>query len=135
MPISPQHRSSRHLYSADHLPHSVRRDMVPQDERDRKPVAGSRRRCVDCALCRMIPVIRQRVPCYYVSKPDGGLMLTLERREGERIRICDYVEIVVLAVRASEVKLGIIERKETRPCETYETTPTHQDFPWARVSE
>ncbi len=72
-----------------------------------RPAPDTPQQCVQCELREGLPVIERRVPSYYVSKPGGGLMLILERKTGERLRICGTVDVVVLEVDNEEVELGI----------------------------
>ncbi len=65
------------------------------------------RQCVCCELHEGLPVIRQRVPSYYVSKPGEGPMLTLERKKGQRLRMCGTIDVIVLEIDNGEVALGI----------------------------
>ena len=70
-------------------------------------ISRTPQKCVHCEFHEGLPVIRQRVPSYYVSRPNGDPMLTVERRSGEQLRICGTVDLIVLQIHRGEVKLGI----------------------------
>lgn len=91
----------------DHSPDRNRNVFTPSEEGHRELASDLPEQCVCCELREGLPVVRQRVPSYYVSKPGGGLMLTLERKKGERLRVCGAVDVIVLEINSGEVKLGV----------------------------
>jgi len=105
MPALPHRKPS--IPPVDDVPHLNTDFSTPSGEGHRELASDLPQRCVCCELREGLPVIRQRVPSYYVSQPGGGLMLTLERQKGERLRVGGVVEVLVLEINNGEVKLGV----------------------------
>jgi len=62
--------------------------------------------CVSCQVPNGIPTINNDVWGYYASR-DGARILVVECRTGQRIRIDDAVEVVVLEISNGEVRFRI----------------------------
>lgn len=76
---------------------------------------GGHRDCVACEIREGLPTLGSRAWSYYVSHRGGQPMLVLDRKPGERIRINDTTDIVVLSVRAGQVELGIEHKPDAEP--------------------
>ncbi len=98
--------------TVDDLPRPNENASVAPAPDNHEPVGKLPDRCVQCEIHEGLPVIHQRVSSHYVSKPGGGCMLTLERKPGERIRIGDSLDVVVLAIDSHAVRLGLIQPPE-----------------------
>ena len=68
---------------------------------------SGREQCVSCEIGQDLPTADGQVWSYYLSQEDGRQMLVLNRRKGERIRINDTAEVVVLDIQEGRVQLGI----------------------------
>ena len=64
-------------------------------------------RCVSCDVGNGVPMANNKARGYYVSRGGRRPMLVVERRSGERIRINDTTEVVVLEIHPEQVKVAI----------------------------
>jgi hypothetical protein len=71
--------------------------------------------CVSCEIGQSLPTAGGHVWSYYLSQADGRQMLVLNRRKGERIRINDTVEVVVLDIQEGRVQLGVVIPRDALP--------------------
>ena len=62
---------------------------------------------VSCNVGQGPPTVNGRVWSYYVSQQDGRQMLVVNRRTGERIRLNNAIEIVILEVDNGRVQIGV----------------------------
>jgi len=65
------------------------------------------RRRVSCEVTNGLPTANGKVRGYYVSRRGGRPMLVVECRSGERIRINDTKEFVVLEIHPDQVRIVI----------------------------
>ena len=87
---------------------------LPEDEghtpRESKPdtrAAEAKHARIDCELREGVPTVQGKTRAHYATGQDGGTMLVIERRAGERIRINDTTELVILEVTQDHVKVAI----------------------------
>lgn len=69
--------------------------------------SGADGRCVACEVRNGLPMVRGKVRGHYVSHQGGSRMLVIERGRGDRIRINDSTEIVVLEIYADRVMIAV----------------------------
>jgi len=63
---------------------------------------------VCCELCNGLPVVHGKARGHYVSRTGGRRMLVLERSQGERIRINEATELVVMEVHPERVMIAVV---------------------------
>jgi len=64
-------------------------------------------RCVSCQIGDGLPTADGKAHSYYVSRHDGRRMLVVERGVGERLRINDTTEVIILKIRPELVNLAV----------------------------
>jgi len=89
---------------------AVSRHVPSPARRDRKQAGlseGGDQRPVSCDVQNGVPMVHGKGHGHYVSREGGRQMLVLERSQGERIRINDTTEVVVLEIHPDHVKVAI----------------------------
>src|SRR5258708_7143765 len=75
--------------------------------------AAAKRGRLDCEIHQGVPTLQGKARAHYASGQSGGLMLIVERRAGERIRINATTEVVILEVSQEHVTVAV----ETSPAD------------------
>ena len=78
----------------------------PEPERIGR-VSGGDGRCSIRGAGDSFPTIQGKAPSYYLSDLAGMRMLVLKHRQGDRIRINDTTELIVLEIHFGQVTIAI----------------------------
>jgi hypothetical protein len=86
----------------------------------RGPRSGKRPRSadhgrIDCEIHEGVPTVHGKARAHYATGQSGGRMLVFERGAGERIRIDDKTEVVILEVAGNQVKVAVETVGEGKP--------------------
>jgi hypothetical protein len=76
----------------------------------RGPNSGKRRRKaerIECEVREGVPTMHGKARAHYATGQGGGRMLVFDRIAGERIRINDTTEVVILEVANNQVKVAV----------------------------
>lgn len=84
-----------------------------QDAKQVGRFSGGDGRCLSCEVRNGFPTVSGKVPGYYLSHNGGRRTLVLEGHQGDRIRINDTTELIVL-----EIFTLTRLRSHSHPCQT-----------------
>jgi hypothetical protein len=62
---------------------------------------------IDCEIQSGVPTVRGKAQAHYVTGPSGQRMLVVDRKPGERIRINDTTEVVILEIGPNQVTVSV----------------------------
>jgi hypothetical protein len=69
--------------------------------------SGGDGRCLSCEDRNGFATVFGKAPSYYLSHDGGRRTLVLQRRQGDRIRINDTTELMVLEIHLDQVEIAL----------------------------
>jgi hypothetical protein len=64
-------------------------------------------RCMSCDVHGGLPTAKGNAWSYYVSNHRGHQMLVSELSKGDRVRINDATDVIILEIHDGQIKIGI----------------------------